>query len=128
MRQIKMEDLGTIRFIGVPRGGAPLHIREKWVGVEVPCLFSHDGVPPHPGDTMRDVETGLLVPDYPGYIVLQTHAIEALKLKSSEAAEYWMERGFPLHELALFLFDHDSAEVMKPMKTRKEFYLGLNDA
>lgn len=128
MRQIQMEDLGTIRFTSVPRGGAPLQIREQWVGVEVPCLFSHDGVPPNEGDTTHDVETGLEVPDYPGYIVLQTHAIEALQRKSPEAAEYWMERGFPNHTFALFLFDHNSAEVVKPVKTREEFWQCFNDA
>ena len=128
MRQIQMEDLGTIRFTSVPRGGAPLQIREQWIGVEVPCLFSHDGVPPNAGDTMHDVETGFEVPDYPGYIVLQTHAIEALQRKSPEAAEYWMEHGFPGHAFALFLFDHSSAEVVKPVRTRKEFWQCFNDA
>lgn len=128
MRQIQVEDLGTIRFTSVPRGGAPFEIREQWIGVEVPCLFSHDGVPPNEGDGTYDVETGLEVPDYPGYIVLQTDAIEALQRKSPEAAEYWMERGFPFHPFALFLFDHNSAEVVKPVKTRKEFYQCFNDA
>lgn len=128
MRQIQMEDLGMIRFTSVPRGGAPLQIRQQWIGVEVPCLFSHDGVPPNEGDSMRDVETGFEVPDYPGYIVLQTHAIEALQWKSPEAAGYWMDRGFPSSEKALFLFDHDSAEVIRPVRTRQEFWRCFNDA
>jgi hypothetical protein len=123
-----MEDLGTIRFTAVPRGGAPLSIREQWVGVEVPCLFSHDGVLPNPGDTTRDVETGLEVPDYPGYIVLQVHALEALEKKSPEAVEYWQSLGFPHHPFALFLFDHSSAEVVRPVRTRKEFWQHINDA
>lgn len=127
MRQISKEDLGTIRFTSVPRGGAPLSIREQWIGVEVRCLFSHDGVP-NEGDSLGDVETGLDVPDYPGYIVFQVDALEALKEKSSEAAKYWTERGFPNHPFALFLFDHSSAEVVKPVKTRKEFWQHFNDA
>ncbi len=128
MRQIQREDLGVIRFISVPRGGAPLWVREAWIGVEVPCLFSHDGVPLSASDTVRDVETGLEVPDYPGYIVLQTHAIEALRQQSPKAAKYWRSLGFPYNECALFLFDHDSAEVVKPVKTRKEFWQCFNDA
>lgn len=127
MRQIQMEDLGTIRFTTVPRGGAPLEIREQWVGVEVLCLYSHDGVSIE-GDTMRDVETGLEVPDYPGYAVLQTHAIEVLKRKSPKAAKWWVEHGFPNHPFALFLFDRNSAEVLKPVKTRQEFWQCFNDA
>ncbi len=128
MRQIKMEDLGTIRFTTAPRGGAPLEIREQWVGIEVPCLFSHDGVPPNPGDTTHDVETGVEVPDYPGYIVFQVDALEALKKKSQKAVKYWQSRGFPQHPFALFLFDLSSAEVVKPIKTHKEFWQKLNDA
>lgn len=122
MRQVKIEDLGMIRFISAPRGGAPLSIREKWIDIEVPCLFSHDGVPPNSGDTIRDVETGFEVSDYPGYIVLQTYAIAALQQKCPEAAEYWMERGFPNSDYALFLFNFDSAEVVKPVKTREDFW------
>lgn len=128
MRQIQMEDLGTIRFTAVPRGGAPLEIREQWIGLEVPCLFSHDGVPPNPGDTTRDVETGLEVPDYPGYMVLQVHALEALEKKSPKAVKYWQSRGFPLQPFAIFLFDHASAEVVRPVKTRQEFWQSLSDA
>lgn len=88
----------------------------------MPCLFSHDGVPPNPGDTTRDVETGFKVPDYPGYIVLQVHALEALEKKSPEAVEYWQDHGFPHAPFALFLFDHNCAEVVKPVKTRQEFW------
>jgi hypothetical protein len=128
VRQIQTEDLGTIRFISPPRGGAPMWVREAWIGVEVPCLFSHDGVPPNEGDTVRDVETGLEVPDYPGYIVLQVLALEALEKSSPKAAKYWADCGFPNHPFALFLFDHSSAEVVKPIKTRQEFWQQFNDA
>jgi len=128
MRQIHIEDLGTIRFISTPLGGAPISVREQWVGLEMPCLFTHDGVPPNPGDTNRDVETGFVVPDYPGYIVLQVHALEALKKKSLEAVEYWRSRGFPQTPSALFIFDHNSAEVVKPVKNRNEFWRQFYDS
>jgi hypothetical protein len=127
MRRVQIEDLGTICFTAAPRGAAPIQIREQWIGVEVPCLFSHDGVP-REGDRTQDVATGLDVPDYPGYVVLQILAIEILRQKSPEAAEYWGELGFPNHATALFLFDHDSAEVVKPVKTRTEFWQSFNDA
>ena len=29
MLQVRLEDLGVIRFIAVPRGGAPLWVREQ---------------------------------------------------------------------------------------------------
>jgi hypothetical protein len=128
MRQIQIEDLGRIRFVAVPQGDAPLEVREQWVGIEVPCLFSHDGVPPNPGDTMRDAATGLEIPDYPGYMVLQWQAIEALEQNSPEAAEFWKELGFPQSDFAMFLFNHNSAEVVKSVRTRQEFWQSFNDA
>jgi len=121
MLRVCLEDLGVIRFTSVPRGGAPLWVRQQWVGVEVPCLFSHDGVSSE-GESNHEVETGLEIPDYPGYIVLQTHAIEALRQKSPEAAQYWERIGFPNHQFALFLFEIGSAEVVRPVPTRKEFW------
>lgn len=127
MLQVKLEDLGVIRFTAAPSGGAPKAIREKWIGAEVPCLYSYDGIRLE-GEGLCDVETGLDVPDYPGYIVLQTEAIEALQLKSPEAAEYWMERGFPNHPFALFLFNLESAEIVKPVMTRTEFWQRYADA
>lgn len=127
MLQVNLEDLGTIRFTSVPKGGAPLSIREQWIGVEVPCLFSHDGTTQE-GAGQRDVISGLDVPDYPGYIVLQRMAIDALREKSPEAATFWNELGFPNHDLALFLFSLESAEVVKPVITRTEFWQRFADA
>ena len=127
MLQVSLEDLGVIRFTSMPSGGAPRSIREQWVGVEVPCLFSHNGISLE-GEGVRNVVSGLDVPDYPGYIVFQTSAIEALQEKSPEAAEYWKEHGFPNHPFALFLFNLESAEVVKSVMTRKEFWQRYADA
>lgn len=127
MLQVKLEDLGTIRFTSVPKGGAPISIREQWIDVEVPCLFSHDGTTQE-GEGQRDVISGLDIPDYPGYIVLQTMAIDALREKSPEAADYWNGIGFPNHDFALFIFSLESAEVMKPVTTRAEFFKHYADA
>lgn len=127
MLQVQIEDLGVIRFIAPPSGSAPLAIREAWIGVEAPCLFSHDGKPQQ-GDTMHDVMHGFDVPDYPGYILLQVHALEALAEKSPAAVRFWKEHGFPNHQFALFLFSHESAEIVKPVPTREEFFRRYADA
>ena len=121
MRQVNLEDLGVVRFTSVPKGDAPLKIRQKWVGVEVPCLFSHDGVPQE-GDRLHDVVSGMEIPDYPGYIILQAMAIEELKKKSPFAATWWKKHGFPHHPIAIFLFSLESAEVVKSVMTRTEFF------
>jgi hypothetical protein len=127
MLQVNLEDLGTVRFISAPRGGAPIEVREKWIGVEVPCLFSHDGSP-QAGDTLHDVVSGMEIPDYPGYIILQTMAIEELRKKSPFAATWWNKHGFPYHDLAIFLFSLESAEVVNPVMTRLEFFRRYADA
>ena len=127
MTQVKREDLGIIRFTSAPKGGAPIKIREEWIGIEVPCLFSNDGTT-REGKGPRDVISNLDVPDYPGYIVLQGMAIEALREKSPEAAKYWNSLGFPNDAFAIFLFSLESAEVVKPIMTRTEFWQRYIDA
>jgi hypothetical protein len=128
MGPILIEDLGTIRFISIPLGGAPIWVREQWVGLEIPCLLTYDGVPLNLGGTIRDVETGFVVFDYPGYIVLQVHALEVLERKSPEAVEYWRSRGCPETPSALFIFNRESAEVVKPVKSHEEFSRQFNDS
>jgi hypothetical protein len=128
LRQVKVEDLGLIRFTQVPQGGAPIEVREQWIGIEVSCLFTHDGIPLDSGDRTIDAATGFQVPDYPGYIVLQEDAIQALHRKPPEAAAWWKDHGFPQHSFGIFLFNLNSAEVLKPVMTRKEFWRQFNDA
>lgn len=126
MNGFDLKDSGVIRFTSAPRGGAPIEIREQWIGIEVQCLFSYDGVK-RENESLHDVVSGLSIPDYPGYVVFQTQAIEALEKKSPEAAIFWKEIGFPQGLFALFLFNLESAEVVKPVMTRAEFEKNFSD-
>ena len=127
MPDLRLDDLGLIRFVSIPKGDAPDWVRSAWIGVEVTCLFSHDGIPFDKGG-VYNVVSGLEIPEYPGYIVFQTHALEALRKKSPEAARYWSKLGFPLYDSALFLFSLESAEVVKPVLTREELWKRFGNA
>jgi hypothetical protein len=135
MLAINAEDLGIIRITSAPRGRAPLMnrdalmgieipsaIRKAWVGIAISCICSHDGALMYESETIEDVVTGLGVTNSPGYLVFQVDALTSLEKQSPEAAMFWMELGYPQHPAALFLFDFGSAEVMKPMLTRIEFF------
>jgi hypothetical protein len=78
--------VGWVRVVETPRGEAPPEIREAWVGVDLP-LRSWETQP-------GTVKSGsLLTPGGPvldhGYAVSGRSAIQALALRSPEAAAWW---------------------------------------
>jgi hypothetical protein len=77
---------GWVRIVGVPRGEAPLEVREAWVGALLP-LRSWETQP-------GTVKSGsMLTPGGPvldhGYAVSGRSAIRALALRSPDAAAWW---------------------------------------
>lgn len=114
--EIDRSRFGKIRIVKVPAGEAPLEIREKWVGVEMSCVFSEKNT-----NTARGVLTGVEMPQYDAYVVLQSEAIEALREKHPDAAKYWNSVGFPQGETDFFSFQQKEAEVVEPVLTREEF-------
>ncbi len=70
-----------IRIIAAPPGFPPQHIRDQWVGLELPLADQNPG----PGPTLRiGTENG------DGYVVETRAAIEALKAAGKEeAADFW---------------------------------------
>jgi hypothetical protein len=71
----------SVRIIGVPPGEAPLWVREKWVGLELPLTR-------YP--TARDTFTfGVL--SQPVSCLAQFWAVEVLERSSPEAAAWWRE-------------------------------------
>lgn len=100
---------GKIRIVRAPAGQAPLEIREKWVGVEMICLYhSNREQSTHHAEINPDPKA------YEAFVVLQTHAICSLARSSPEAVSYWERNGFPTSEAATFMFDAQCAEVMAP--------------
>jgi hypothetical protein len=71
----------NIRIVKVPPGFAPLHIREQWIGVQMPFKNEMD-------DGGGAVRIG--IENAGGYQVLATSAIQALKdAGKDEAVDFW---------------------------------------
>lgn len=108
-------DLGLVVVTKTPDGEAPLEIRKRWVGIEIPCLcFSERS------DSASGVLSGGKLPQEPRYIVSQTDALETLEKVDPEAARWWRDRGFPKHPMALFSFRAEEVRVLVRPPTEKE--------
>lgn len=95
-----------MRITTTPSGQAPLAIREKWIGVEIP--FLEIGMPE---GSVHGVLNGEKVKPQNGFTVDQETAISALRQKSPEAADWWNENGFPMF-FGQFTFNVSCAEVI----------------
>lgn len=94
---------GLIRVVQVPEGKSPLEIRQAWVGVEIPCWFLR--------------EAG----DFPGYIVADVDALNALHAKSPRAAQWFYDQGFPTKPFTLWAFRPEGVQVIKSVMSENEF-------
>ncbi|MEI8337934.1 MAG: hypothetical protein WCF92_02175 [bacterium] len=97
--------MSSIKIISTPPGQAPEWVREKWIGVEIP-------VP------MQALEPGLQMgvkggkpENSGGYQVNTSEAIEALRKKSPEAAEWW-EENVPLAAIPQLVFSKAVCELV----------------
>ena len=95
-----------MRITSVPTGQAPLHIREKWIGVEIPFIELKT-----PQGPVCGVVDGGLVKVGNSFIVDQVAALTALREKSPEAADWWADVGYPIPG-AQFTFNAECAEVV----------------
>ena len=98
---------GVMRITSVPTGHAPIELRKKWIGVEVPLL--EVGIPTGLGRSALDSRK--TIKPFRGFIVDQVEALTALRRKSPEAADWWQEMGFPIKG-AQFLFNVGCGEVI----------------
>jgi hypothetical protein len=110
-----------IRIVRTPLGEAPLWVREKWVGLELPLeedtpiTIMGFGVLSAPEirnqiDYLMARATGKIV-RMTGYVVSVDAALAILAEKSSEAATWWREN--TPHMLGQnFIFDEPACEPM----------------
>jgi hypothetical protein len=90
----------SVRIIGVPPGEAPLGVREKWVGLELPLTrypaprdYFTFGVLSQPAECLAQlwaVARGR-ARRVAGFAVEGARAIEVLERSSPEAAAWWRE-------------------------------------
>ena len=114
---------GTIRITSVPPGEAPLWVREKWVGLELPTIappqarvYSTVGTVSGPISCL-----GLLVAflrgrteKTSGYVVSGQAALKALSEVSPEAAAWWRANAPNFVRPGRYLVFHDSACTPMP--------------
>ena len=91
----------------MPNGDAPDEIKEKWIGIEMPCLL-YD-----PSCFGRQVLSKHVVGAQASYVVNQTVAIEELAKKAPEAARWWNLAGYPESATALWIFSAYCVEVLE---------------
>ena len=79
-----------VKITSMPPGGAPVAIREQWIGVEMPL----EQGPSEPG-ILRSVTGGKPNPkSYGGFPVKTEDAIQALREQGREEAAEWWENWF----------------------------------
>jgi len=76
-----------IRIIGIPPGEAPLGVREKWVGLELPLQPGRTGAYQLPcvGVLSKKDNRGPVI----GYLVAADEAVRILESKAPDAASWW---------------------------------------
>lgn len=83
--------MSCIEIIKVPAGEAPLHIRQAWVGLQLPLTEQEES------GSVIGAEGGAADPaNADGYDVSIGSAIHSLQIaKKHKAATYWANKPFP---------------------------------
>ncbi|MFC1595240.1 hypothetical protein ACFL3E_02320 [Patescibacteria group bacterium] len=103
------ERFTPIRITKTPAGDAPEHIKEQWVGLILPGYYF--GKPEKPVQEVSVVLGNNTQIERAVYIVSIWRALEILKQKSPEAAEYYEELP-ALQSLEYFTFGVDEVIPM----------------
>ncbi len=95
-----------IRIVKTPRGEAPRHIRQEWVGLEFEAqaenLSTHGVLTEDP------------LPMAKRYLILETEALDLLeKAGKSQALKWWRDNDFP-EEGSYFAFEADEVIELVP--------------
>jgi hypothetical protein len=91
-----------IRITSRPHGGAPAEIRDKWIGLVLPCLGETD-------EPLADVLTLRRVDRIGGYSIHWADAMRVLGENHPEARKWWETNVPPFSRL---IFDKDCCEVV----------------
>ena len=114
MIDIHDERLGRIKIKSLPNGDAPTEIKEKWIGMELPCLY-YD-----PYAFLKEPLSGKPRVGVRAFAVLQAHALQLLSSVSPTAVEFWNSIGYPQGDWSTWFFDEGCAEILKPPLTKAQ--------
>ena len=91
-----------IRIISRPDGGAPVEIRDKWIGVRLPVEYQSD-------EPLADVITHQRVARVGGHAVRWDEAMDRLGESHPDARRWWETNVAQWNTL---IFDRDCCEVL----------------
>lgn len=121
MLEINTEKMGRILIKSIPKGEAPDWVKEKWLGLEIPCLYYDPFCQNAGGVISQKLERPEAI-----YAVLQVQALDALLHVSPDAVEWWHSIGRPRYEMDIFFFDAGCVEVIKQPPSKQEILGELN--
>jgi hypothetical protein len=115
--------MASVRIVAVPPGEAPLHIREAWVGLELPLSrgrarasrFATYGVLSGPSGLMNELIRLLTFrfTIHNGYAVGVLAALETLEQSNPQAAHWWrINTPHLIRPQRYFLFPRDCCEFI----------------
>lgn len=84
----RLSSIFAIRIVAIPPGDAPEHVRQAWVGLELP--LRNGATAPAP-EIVVGALSGKVADFEPGYVVDGILAIHRLAAHSPEAAAWWRE-------------------------------------
>lgn len=96
-----------IRIVNTPPGQAPEWVRKEWVGLELPV---EEDSPGSEKSTQIGARGGK-PENLGGYPIRTSDAINSLREKSQQAAEWW-ETNLPLEVVPTFVFKKEACEII----------------
>ncbi|GEM_PF-1601088 len=99
---------GKIKIVSIPAGEAPVSVRKKWVGLELPVIAIRN-------TGCRGALTKKGGPKEVVYYVDQTAAIEILMQAHPDAVVWWNDHSYPKRE-NVFCFKKDEVEEIGHLK------------
>ncbi len=107
------EKTGKIKIIRIPAGDAPLHVRQAWVGLILPC-HPFVGLPDKGLD--RSVLSRKRVErNKSGFSVSQVLAIAILENCKPRAAKWWKDHNYPKSGECFGFAEHE-AEIVSGVR------------
>src|SRR5262245_54906710 len=108
-----LEILYWFRVTRVPDGGAPLQVREQWVGTMLPVRRPRpvEGPEPHLGTDVRDRSIVQLVSD--GVLIEPADALKALRwVGRSDVVAWWTDLLASRPLVSSFLFRRQEGDLL----------------
>lgn len=100
-----------IKIVAVPAGEAPEHVREQWVGLELPLI------PDHSHGSLRNLDAQGVITQretvvHSAFVVNAREAIDLLAAKHPRAGNWWKQTGWYHEPGAMLVFRAEECELL----------------